>query len=132
VAIGKANKERAMELRDIALAIVRARGSWEPIYLAKQPGRAKQIIHRALSFKDGELSIAYRTPFQRLPPLPQRVKVIAAMTNMPIEELPYGLDIWCPRKVLNIEWDAAGEVRIANFKRGKWELKLEAIGGDLG
>jgi hypothetical protein len=42
----------------------------------------------------------------------------------PPENLPYGLDIWAPRKVLNIEWDAGNNVLLVSYKPGRWESEL--------
>jgi hypothetical protein len=41
--------------------------------------------------------------------------------------VPYGLDVYWPKKVLVIEWNDAGEVRIVGFRRGEWEGKLIAL-----
>jgi len=38
--------------------------------------------------------------------------------------LPYGLDIWAPKKVMNIEWSDQGELAIVSFRRGAWEDEL--------
>ena len=36
----------------------------------------------------------------------------------------YGLDIWAPKKVLNIEWEESGDVVLVSFRRGEWEFEL--------
>lgn len=42
-------------------------------------------------------------------------------------QLPCGLDIWAPYKVLNIEWDPKdGAVSLRSFRRGDWERNLHA------
>ena len=41
--------------------------------------------------------------------------------------MPYGLDVYCPKKVLVVEWDDAGEVRVVGFRPGEWEGKLAAL-----
>lgn len=39
--------------------------------------------------------------------------------------LPWGLDIWTEKKVLNIEWNAyTREVEIVSFRRGSWEKEI--------
>lgn len=47
---------------------------------------------------------------------------------------PHGIDIWVENpaakhrgnqmKVMNLEWDDAGDFQILNFKRGEWEEKV--------
>jgi hypothetical protein len=36
----------------------------------------------------------------------------------------YGLDIWAPNKVLNVEWNEAGHIKTTSFRRGSWEQLL--------
>jgi hypothetical protein len=50
-------RDRAVELRDIALAVVKARGKWESV--RRGPN---MYVSRC-----GPLTIAYRGPFQKLP-----------------------------------------------------------------
>jgi hypothetical protein len=45
--------------------------------------------------------------------------------------LPYGLDVWAPNKVLNIEWDAQGKVVLVSLHRGDWEAELMALAQSL-
>jgi hypothetical protein len=42
------------------------------------------------------------------------------------KNLPYGLDVWAPKKVLNIEWDNSGNVALFSMRRGAWETELIA------
>ena len=71
------------------------------------------------------LHISYRTPFQRIPQADDALKYRAAQHSLTIpENLPYGLDVWAPKKVLNIEWDDHGKVELVSFRRGAWELEL--------
>ena len=35
------------------------------------------------------------------------------------ERLPYGIDVWYPKKVLNVEWDDDGLVHIISYKPGE-------------
>jgi hypothetical protein len=113
-------RERALQLRDIALDIVRQRGSLEPT----GDGGLRLLV-----FRDGDLGIALRTPFQRPPPVPEAMKYWAAMTGRHVD-LPYGLDVWFPKKVLNVEWADDGRAVIVCFRRGEWERRLEALAGN--
>jgi len=75
----------------------------------------------------GTLKISYRTPFQRLPPFPEHLKYRCELLGLPAKEnLPYGLDVWAPKKVLNIEWDDKGAVVLVAFRTGEWEAELIA------
>lgn len=48
------SKERAIELRNLALSVVKTRGAWQGT------GRGPNL----LMFHDNNLRIAYRSPFQ--------------------------------------------------------------------
>jgi len=51
----------------------------------------------------------------------------AAVADLrPPQNLPYGLDIWAPLKVLNIEWGVRGNVALVSFRPGEWEAELIA------
>jgi hypothetical protein len=110
-------RDRAIELRDIALRVVRQRGTWEPVGPSM----------RMLSFRDGDLGISLRTPFQRLSEPPASVRYVAALSGQDASNLPCGLDVWCPKKVLNIEWADDGRVLVVSLKRGDWEQRLSAL-----
>lgn len=97
-------RDRAVELRDLALGVVKARGTMQP------PSDGRPSV---LAFSKEGLTVFYRTPFQKLP---------EGNTN-----LPYGLDIWHAGKVLNIEWADHGRVDVISYKRGPWERELEAL-----
>jgi len=78
-----------------------------------------------LSARVGSLDILYRTPFQRMPQPGDVLKYQAAQLGLTVpENLPYGLDVWAPKKVLNIEWDDKGKVALVSLQRGTWELEL--------
>jgi hypothetical protein len=82
---------------------------------------------KLLSARVGSLLIGYRTPFQRLPVVRDKLKFIAAKIGAPPpQSLPYGLDLWAPKKVLNVEWDDQGNVALIGFRRGEWEEELIA------
>ena len=53
------NLERAVTLRECALAVVKAHGAWESV----------QYGPNSLAYREGALTIAYRSPFQKLPAL---------------------------------------------------------------
>jgi hypothetical protein len=40
------------------------------------------------------------------------------------QNLPYGLDVWAPKKGLNIEWDDKGNVTLVSLRPGAWETEL--------
>jgi hypothetical protein len=75
----------------------------------------------------GSLKISYHTPFQRIPGPDGRLiaKAIALGLRAP-KNLPYGLDIWAPKKVFNLVWDDTGDVTLVNFKPGVWGAELIA------
>jgi hypothetical protein len=107
---------RALRLRDIALAIVRRQGTW------KRAGKVNLLMA-----SHGTISIGYRTPFQRLPDANNQLKYMAAQLGRRApQNLPYGLDIWAPKKVLNVEWDDQGNVVLVSFRPGEWEAELAA------
>jgi hypothetical protein len=72
----------------------------------------------------GDVAITYRTPFQPLPPLSQFMRYQIALYGGK-ENLPYGLDIWfAHKKVLNVEWNDEGLIRIISYRPGEWEDQL--------
>jgi hypothetical protein len=55
------------------------------------------------------------------------LKYRAAQIGQPIpRNMPYGLGIWAPKKVLNVEWDNQGNVVLVSFKPRGWEPELAA------
>ena len=105
---------------DLALIVVKARGTWQ----------ATRGGPKLLSYRDDDApNIAYRSPFQKLPPLSGEVVCQAMGYGMtPKGNLPRGLDIWQPGKpgkVLNIEW--CGDVVVVGYKPGPWEQALEEL-----
>ena len=79
-----------------------------------------------LEWTGDELSIAYSTPFLKLPPPDEDVlQECNAAGIAPPFNLPFCLDIWGTKgKVLNIEWDHENHVELVSFKRGKWEERV--------
>jgi hypothetical protein len=113
---------RALLLRDAALAVLRRMGVWETI-----PVRGARDI-KVLSARIGSLQISYRIPFQQTPQPSDAVKYCAAQHGLTVpRNLPYGLDVWAPNKVLNIEWDDKGNYAIVSFRPGAWEVELSAL-----
>jgi hypothetical protein len=103
-------KARAIKLRDKALKVVRAEGKLSPLLTGKT------VLFKTLTFQSGYIEIHYRSPFG------------------PIHDafvMPYGLDVYCPKKVLVVEWDDAGEVHVVGFRPGEWEGKLAALAAAL-
>jgi hypothetical protein len=100
-------KERATKLRDEALRLVRSKGKLSPMLTGKT------VLFKTLTYHNGDLQIHYRAPFE---PIPNDEAI-----------MPYGLDVYWPKKVLSIEWDDTGEVRIVGFRPGEWEGKLAAL-----
>jgi hypothetical protein len=78
-----------------------------------------------LSARIGGLHISYRTPFQRMPQADDALKYRAVQHGLTVpQNLPYGLDVWAPKKVLNIEWDDKGNVALVSLRPGAWESEL--------
>ncbi|WP_298111488.1 hypothetical protein [Bradyrhizobium sp.] len=114
----KVDVETALELRDLALAIVKSAGRWQPA------GRGPKI----LVCRDQGLQIAYRSPFQKLPPITgEMIRQAISFGLAPRQNMPNGLDIWLvdgkARKVLNIEWSET-DVAAVNFIPGPWQQLL--------
>jgi hypothetical protein len=100
-------RDRALKLRDIALKLVQTKGKLSPLLTGKA------VLFKTLTYHSGYLEIQYRSPYASVPDG-------AAI-------MPYGLDVYWPKKVLVIEWNDAGEVHIVGFRRGEWEAKLMAL-----
>ena len=109
--VGRQRRKQAIDLRD-------------QVSQVRNLGKLRR--HQMLGYNDDALSISFRTPFQRLPGLDDRIKYWAAVLGKDVSNLPYGLDIWAPRKVLNIEWDDHGRVEVVSYRAGDWEAKLRA------
>jgi hypothetical protein len=99
--------ERAIVLRDLALALVKKQGSWH------QAGPARLLIA-----EQGDLMIAHRAPFQKVPPVSASVEYGAK---------PFAIDVWHNEKsVLFVEWDDQGATDVVTYRPGDWEHELEA------
>ncbi len=113
-------KERAIQLRNLALELITARGTWVPM----SGGSHLLAFDDALS----GLSISCRTPFHHVPQPPEYVKYVAAPDGYTrSRNLPYGLDVWWNNKVLNIEWSDDGRVDVVSYRAGQWERDLERL-----
>ncbi len=108
-------RQRVAALREVALRLLDREGTWEPVRNADM---------NFLIAKSGEFQVLHRTPFQKLPEAPERVRYYAAVLGTDYRNLPYGLDIYQGAKVLNIEWCDRDEIRIVSFRRGDWEDKF--------
>ena len=111
--------DSALQIRDSALVILRAKGSFEDNGIGPMMDWQKDGLH-----------MSYRTPFQKLPPTPDLLKYMAAIDGKHLENLSYGLDIWDHEyggKVLNIEWNDKGDVQLVSFRRGAWEARVLAF-----
>lgn len=111
---GAARLKSALELRDMGLAVLKKFGKHEP------------GMGRKVAASHGDLMISIRTPFSEPYSEPSEyLKYLGATIGLaPPKNLPYGLDIWAPKKVLNIEWDDHGKVDLVSFKPGAWESEL--------
>lgn len=112
-------QQRAHEIRDAALEWLKYQGTFADV----------ESMKRCRQYKDEDISILLRTPFQGKPfKITEEQKYQAALANIEVKEnLPYGLDIWLTGdgKVFNFEWDYNnGDFKMTRFKRGKWEGQL--------
>jgi hypothetical protein len=92
-------RERAIELRDLALVVVKRRGQVMPF----GKGSAKRF------YRDGSgrrsITIAYRIP----------------------ERGCHDLDITTRTGLLKIEWSDDGRVNVVSYKPGAWEQRLAEL-----
>jgi hypothetical protein len=120
-------RSRVLALRDAALAIINRKGS-----------ASTHTLRGLASGQVGDIHFFYRTPFwpmskgsgisdRRLAKLSERQKYYAALLKQKSggsKSFPYGLDVWAPKKVLNIEWDHKNKIDIVSFHPGDWEQRL--------
>jgi hypothetical protein len=105
---------RARELRDAAVALAQHFGVWET---------ASNI--KFLSARVATLRISYRTPFQRTPGPGDQLKLLGAVHGLGVpKNMDYGLDVWAQKKVMNVEWNSAGDFVLVSFHPGEWETEL--------
>ncbi len=106
--------KQALAAREAALALLRGRGEWMvrgdiPFLMMVEPG----------------LSLALRTPFQRLPKETERTRYLRAQEGRGAS-MPYGLEVWTSKKVLDIAWNDAGAVELIGYDPGEWEEAIKA------
>jgi hypothetical protein len=109
-----ARLKAALEMRDVGLAVLKKVGKPEP-------GMGNDVTATR-----GVLMLSVHTPFSEQGPGPSEYhKYLGATIGLvPPKNLPYGLDIWAPKKVLNIEWNDHGHVVLVRFKPGAWQWEL--------
>jgi len=112
--------ERVLALRDLAVAAAMRHGSFE------ESGDARLIVLR-----EAGLMVAYRTPFNPLPPLTDRMKFEAALRGKNAYREPYGIEIWQERlgKVLSVGWRDRKPPVVDGYEQGLWEQTLVHIAG---
>ena len=115
-------EQRAVELRDLVLPVVVRRGSWESM------ADACVTKINVLSYRDKGFTIVYRMPFESIPEaVPDEIEPPPAAND----KLPYALDIWYGKKVLDIEWADDGRIALRDYKPGRWwERRLWRISGE--
>ena len=99
-------RAQAIKLRDKAIKVVRTKGQPSPMLTGKK------VLLQTVTYRSGDLQIDYRSPYGR--------------RHAAGERGSHWLEIHCPNKVLCIEWDDAGSVRIVGFRPGEWEGRLDA------
>jgi hypothetical protein len=118
-------KQQALRMRNLGLAVVRARG----VLTGKGTGM------QTLDATAGSLNLTLRTPFgwSRKDIASENAKYrLAVAGSLHRGNLPYGLDIWSPtRKVTNIEWDDKGAVEILGYYPGSWEDELAKLASEI-
>ena len=109
--------QRAMELRHIAIAVVKARGRWHEM----RSGPHLLIYHDEVS----KLTITYRSPSRTLP---GDAPTAVPHPGLPsFRNLPYGIEVFQGRKMLNVEWADDGGMNILGYTPGSWEGDLSKL-----
>jgi hypothetical protein len=105
-------REYLDRVRDGAVAAVMRNGRFE------RSGDVRLTVLRL-----EKLMIAYRTPFNPLPPLSDQAKYTAVREGKSALLEPYGLDIWQENygRVLSIGWRGNGPVVVDHYRAGRWE-----------
>ena len=116
--------EVALQIREAALQKLRAEGEFEEIH------RVGSVLSwKAPDWQQGGIHMLHRTPFQKLPkPSAEVMKTAFEYGLEPRLNLPYGLDIWAGGKVMNLEWNDSGDIKLVSFKRGAWEQIVLGFG----
>jgi hypothetical protein len=81
---------------------------------------------RLLVLRKRDVMIAYRTPFNPLPPLSEMAKFLAAREGKTAHLQPYGIDIWQLDigKVMSLGWRDGGDAIADLYRPGDWENLL--------
>jgi hypothetical protein len=104
----------ARAIRDHVLPAIRQRGTITAV------GGSLRV----LTLKENGWIFAHFTLFSPIGSAPAAAThQEAVLLQAASQALPYGLDIWCRRKVLSIRWDDT-RVEIVSFERGPWEAEL--------
>lgn len=111
--LASSSDNRALELRDHLLPLVRKRGAVE---IQRGPVRLNVCEIDGWTFY-------HWTPFSDLAPgeasSPGYRHALERQHSRP--DLPYGLDVWRDDKVLSILWADDGAFEVVTFVRGSWE-----------
>jgi hypothetical protein len=113
--------EAAIAIRDHILKLLESEGRWTSCTGIKIWCWARDGFDAFLN-----------TPFNPAPHAKPDVRRYASYTRAIIAQrakhpMPYELNLWHGRKVLSIEWQVTGEVRLISFRRGSWEQALLKI-----
>lgn len=116
--------KRAFVARDLALPLLRARGSWEEV--ENFPGKVR-------SFEHEDLFMLHRTPFQPVPISDDAQASGVTALHQRDAARAYGLDVWWQRrKVLSVIWNDGGPLGLVIIKDGPWEQALQACALQVG
>jgi hypothetical protein len=108
-------RSRGVELRDLALLVVKARGTWEE----SQHGGPRMLV-----FDDHGLMIAYFEPSQILPNnmlLISRRWFLVPVSGNTKPKIT---------QVLKVVWNEA-DVTVAAYKAGRWEEAIEKLAAEI-
>lgn len=113
------DSERALEIRDYLLPLVRKHGT-----IQVQSGAV-----RVTKFSVEPWCLDYWTPFNDLSAeeaaSPAYRHALDRQRSLP--GLPYGLDVWNGEKVLTVQWADTGRFIVTTFIRGAWETDALAL-----
>jgi hypothetical protein len=82
---------------------------------------------RLMVLRRKDVMIAYRTPFNPLPPLSENAKYLAAKEGRTAYLMPYGIDIWRfdTGKVMSLGWHDGQNAVADHYRPGDWETMFE-------
>src|SRR5215217_5161263 len=93
---------RALAIRDHLLPLIRVQGAMEEV------GGGGRRMARTVTWKVGGFAFALRSPFTPWPDTPPLSYDSALAKQRASPAMPWALDMWHGRKVLSLQWDAAG------------------------